>query len=190
MNFLRELSLLAEAFEEKNIRYALIGGLALSMRGVQRATLDIDFLLLSEDLPQAHAMLVDLGFERHFYSENVSHYLSIRAPRVRLDILHAFRHVSLSMIARADFLPWPTGICVPVATIEDLIGLKVQAFCNDPERFPHDWSDILLLTQYAQQNQLRLNWKLIQEFFEIFEILDKFQDLKRQYGPVDGTGKE
>lgn len=184
MNLLKELSQIVVAFDEQKIRYALIGGLALSMRGVQRATLDIDLILTTEDLHEAHGKLKELGFARHFHSENVSHYQSTRFPVVRVDILHAFRRVSLGMIDRAQRLPWTKGVAVPVVLIEDLIGLKVQAFCNDPERLPHDWSDILLLAKYAQQNQIPLHWERIQEFFEIFEIEDKFQELKQHYGPA------
>jgi hypothetical protein len=40
---------LAEAFDARAIRYALIGGLAFVLRGRPRFTLDVDFLL---EVPQ------------------------------------------------------------------------------------------------------------------------------------------
>ena len=45
----RAVESLSEAFAARSIRHALIGGLAISMRGRPRFTQDVDFLL---DVPQ------------------------------------------------------------------------------------------------------------------------------------------
>ncbi|MCF7675605.1 MAG: hypothetical protein K9N23_20985 [Akkermansiaceae bacterium] len=45
MNFSESLAAVTSQFDEVGLRYALIGGLAMAMRGVQRATLDADFIL-------------------------------------------------------------------------------------------------------------------------------------------------
>ena len=45
----RAVESLADAFAARSIRHALIGGLAISMRGRPRLTQDVDFLL---DVPQ------------------------------------------------------------------------------------------------------------------------------------------
>ena len=46
MNFLAALEKLTAAFDEADVHYALIGGFAMALRGVQRATVDLDFILL------------------------------------------------------------------------------------------------------------------------------------------------
>ena len=61
---------------EQSVRYALIGGFAMAMRGVQRATVDLDFILMIEDLSKAQNILEGLGYELLFKNENVSHYKS------------------------------------------------------------------------------------------------------------------
>jgi hypothetical protein len=60
----RAVELLADSFAARSIRHALIGGLAASLRGRQRMTQDVDFLL---DVPQIVLPgllddLVDRGF--------------------------------------------------------------------------------------------------------------------------------
>jgi hypothetical protein len=41
----RAVESMAEAFEARSVRYALIGGLAFTVRGRPRFTRDVDFLL-------------------------------------------------------------------------------------------------------------------------------------------------
>lgn len=50
---------------------------------------------------------------------------------------------------------------LPVATIEDIIGLKIQALVNDPARAVGDWNDIRLLLESAHTQGLRLDWELL-----------------------------
>ena len=62
MDFRTVLTELLAAFEKAGVRYALIGGLALALGGVPRATVAIDFLIEQEDLPRVHVILTDLGY--------------------------------------------------------------------------------------------------------------------------------
>ena len=48
-DIIRAVELLGEAFEARGIQYALIGGLATTLRGRPRFTKDVNFLL---DIPQ------------------------------------------------------------------------------------------------------------------------------------------
>jgi hypothetical protein len=45
-NFIRRLT---ARLDEAGVKYALIGGMAMAMRGVQRATFDLDFLIMISD---------------------------------------------------------------------------------------------------------------------------------------------
>src|SRR5690606_31468073 len=108
MDFSQALPGLISRFNAAGIRYALIGGLAMAMRGVQRSTLDADFILLLENLEEADSILRSLGYRKEFASENVSHYVSADPALGRIDFLHAFRSATLGMLGRADtleFLP-------------------------------------------------------------------------------------
>jgi predicted nucleotidyltransferase len=157
----------------------------MAMRGVQRATLDLDFILMLEDLEQADRILRDAGFRRAFHSENVSHYVGDEAALGRIDLLHAFRGPSLGMLVRAERLEVADGLTLPVVQIEDIIGLKVQAAVNDPRREASDWSDIRLLIEIAAQTGKPLDWELLADYLELFELTCELPMLRHWYGQTD-----
>lgn len=171
--------------DQAALRYALIGGFAMAMRGVQRATVDLDFLLLAKDLESVDQILHTCGYERVFRSENVSHYRDPTAPFGRIDILHAFRAPSLGMLDRAERLEISPGLSVPVLHIEDLIGLKIQAAVNDPAREAQDWQDIHLLLQAAAYDDKVIDWALIADYLALFQLSHRLQELKDRHGPID-----
>ncbi len=178
MNFLSVIQSVCGELDRADIRYALIGGFAMALRGIQRATADLDFIILMQDLDRCHTILTKHGYRRNFHSDNVSHYISDDAQWGRIDILHAFRSPSLSMLKRADRVELTSDISIPVVQIEDIVGLKIQALVNDPSRATGDWSDIRLLIEAAAREKHRLDWELIGEYLEIFQLSDKQSQLR------------
>jgi hypothetical protein len=187
MNFATTLPALIAQFDARHLRYALIGGVAMALRGVQRTTLDADFILLADDLDICHSILESLGYSRAFHSENVSHYTAAEPALGRIDLLHAFRPATLGMLERAERLPLTNDCTIPVVHTEDLIGLKVQAACNDPDRATGDWSDIHQLVQYAGRTGQPLDWKLIGDYLAIFEQSHHLESLQNLHGTPHTT---
>lgn len=185
MNFETVIRRVVSALESNGIHYALIGGFAMALRGVQRATMDLDFILMLEDMGKADQILRDCGYVRIFHSENVSHYESADRDWGRIDILHAFRGPTLGMLARAEALPVLDNLRIKVVQIEDLIGLKIQALVNNPRRAEQDWVDIRLLLQTAAEQALTLDWPLLADYLEIFHLEVKLPELKRWYGKIE-----
>jgi len=185
MNFLKVITEVVGALEEARIHYALIGGFAMAMRGNQRATADLEFILLLEDLEKADRILVRFGYERTFRSENVSHYLAADGDWGRIDILHAFRGPSLGMLDRADMLTVEPGIALRVVQVEDIIGLKIQALSNDPSRLESDWYDIRLLVRAAREQGAPLDWELIGDYLDLFHLQDRLSELRNLHGSSD-----
>ena len=182
VDFEKSIPRIVAAFDSAGIRYALIGGLAMAFRGAQRATLDIDFILLLDDLTAAHALLGTLGYHREFQSENVSHYLSPDSALGRIDLLHAFRGPTLGMLARAERIAIADGVNLPVVHIEDIIGLKIQASVNDPARHYRDWGDIHMLVSGAAERGDPLNWSLIGEYLALFGLESQLNALQQIHG--------
>jgi hypothetical protein len=58
-----EVRTLIAALEERQIDYALCGGLAMAVYDHARATVDIDLLILSESLDLVMATAIELGFD-------------------------------------------------------------------------------------------------------------------------------
>ena len=172
-------------FDKTDLRYALIGGFAMAMRGVQRATVDLDLLLLMDDLESADMILRNAGYERFFQSKNVSHYRSHTDELGRIDVLHAFRTPSLGMLDRAERLTIKDGSTIPVLQTEDIIGLKIQSATNDPQRERQDWLDIELLLQAAAHQGQSIDWVLIQDYLQIFQLEHRLPDMQHWYGKTD-----
>jgi len=51
------LAALVEGFRSEGVEYALIGGFALGLWGVQRATVDLDFLIHRDRLPAVDRLI-------------------------------------------------------------------------------------------------------------------------------------
>ena len=131
----RAVESLAEAFDARSIRYALIGGLAFVLRGRPRYTRDVDFLL---EVPQIvlPGLLDDL-VERGFTLDPTVVIKAIRPgsmwPRSRsavfeIDWLKPVLPLYSRTLADAAPLEWTEGHTVRVATAEGLILTKMVAF--------------------------------------------------------------
>jgi hypothetical protein len=174
---------LTARLDEAGVKYALIGGMAMAMRGVQRATFDLDFLIMISDLEITRRVLADQGYQSVYQSENVSHFENPTERLARVDLLHAFRGPSLSMLDRAERLSLGESCHLPVLQIEDLIGLKVQAASNDPARALGDWNDIYRLVIQAAETSApkAFNWLLISDYLDTFDCSSKLAELETLY---------
>ena len=118
----------------RGIEAALIGGLAVSLRGQPRMTVDVDLVILAE-VDQALQLVRDLGgtpFEPLFRGvEDVvtrSFILPLRhrATGIRVDLAIGMSGFERLAIGRAT--PVAVGdVRVPVVTVEDLLVMKALA---------------------------------------------------------------
>ena len=179
MDFERVLRALLADFDYQQIRYAAIGGFALGVLGVPRATIDLDFLAQRDDLDKLHIVLTPLGYQRYVQTENVSQYRHAETLWGSVDIVHAFRKAALGMLSRAKSFPIFGGAQeVRVINPEDVIGLKVQVMVNDPDRRPQEMADIeRVMAAYGQ----RLDWQRIDEFYQLFDLSDDARRLRQRF---------
>lgn len=178
MDYYQSIRQIIARLDQAGLSYAVIGGMAMALRGVQRATFDLDFLLLLDDMSVARDVLATEGYTCVYRSENVSHFEKVGGGLARVDVLHAFRGPSLSMLTRAERLPLGESCLLPVLQIEDLIGLKIQAATNDPGRAPGDWGDIGRLLIHAAETGRSLDWALMEDYLAIFGCQAKLPELK------------
>jgi hypothetical protein len=125
---------LADAFAARSVRHALIGGLAISMRGRPRLTQDIDFLVDVRQivLPGLLDDLIARGFSlepavviKEYVWENIT---AFSFGPVRIDWLKPVLPFYSRAIADASSLEWSKGHSIQVATAEGLILTKMVAF--------------------------------------------------------------
>jgi hypothetical protein len=156
---------LAESFKARSIRHALIGGLAISMRGRPRLTQDVDFLV---DVTQiALPGLLDDLLERGFSLDPMvvikeyvrEHITAFSFGPVRIDWLKPILPFYSRAIADASPLDWSDRHSIHVATAEGLVLTKMVAFR------PQDQLDIdTLLTA----NRDTINTDIIREEWSPF----------------------
>ncbi|MDQ8186299.1 hypothetical protein [Pelagicoccus sp. SDUM812002] len=167
--------------DEAGVRYALIGGYALGLWGATRATLDLDFLLLLEDLEKAEAVLSEYSYHVVFKSGDVAQYVSDLAPFGQIDALLAHRSISKAMLKRAELRSSAVGALVELQP-EDLIGLKLQALVNDPKREERELEDMRALLAASKPEGRSMDWELLEDYFSLFEREELLEELKKANG--------
>jgi len=177
MDFDFVLKQLLEGFARLHIRYGVIGGFALGALGAPRATRDLDFLVHRDDMSRVHDLVSALSYRRIHHSDNVSQYEGESIIWGGLDFVHAFRALALEMLDRAIEKPIFAGTRrIRVLQPEDLIGMKVQAIANSPDRKAKETVDIEALIG-AQGS---LDWARVEEFYALFSLHADFKILKER----------
>lgn len=152
------LTLASKSLQAANIEFALIGGFALVAHGVVRATVDIDFLVDGNKKKEAKECLVRAGFNVAFESEEVLQL----SGKGQLDLLFANRPASRRMLENSKIMG---SFPVKVVSAEDIIGLKIQAYSNDPKREFQDKADI----QALMEKNANLDYNLIRSYADLFD---------------------
>ncbi|MDQ2874348.1 MAG: nucleotidyl transferase AbiEii/AbiGii toxin family protein [Actinomycetota bacterium] len=120
-------------------RWALVGGLAVSVRTIPRFTKDLDFAVAVASDAEAEEMVhrlrsrdyIPLEALEQDYVERLSGVrLARRGSDVVVDLLFASSGIEDEVVARADRLEVLPRLVAPVATTAHLIALKVLAGRN------------------------------------------------------------
>ena len=166
INLRKTLTESHQILEARGVAHALIGGFALATYGQHRATFDIDFLADGSQKKIIKDAFLAQGFSVKFESDDVLQFSGLGY----VDIILANRPLSQEMLKQAVL---NQNLGVYVLRPEDIIGLKIQAYKNDPTRELQDKADI--------QNLLRLSnldFKLIQKYAELFQEWPAIEKLK------------
>lgn len=180
MKFEKVLQLIISEFGKADVRYALMGGFAMGLLGVMRATTDLDFLVADKDILKIEKVMDKYGYKCVYKTKNVSQYVSDMEFFGEIDFLHAFRERSLSMLKRAKEVPvFRDAVKIKVLNAEDIIGLKTQAMVNDESRRIREYADIEDIIRCYKG---KLDWELIKEYFYLFNMKSAYRELKEKHG--------
>jgi len=169
-NFRKIVNLAHTALDKAGITHALIGGLAMGHHGVHRATKDIDFLVDGEKKENIKQVLQACGFKFNLETQEVMHF----SGEVDLDVLLANRAPTRAMLKRASFMKELDMMCLAA---EDIIGLKIQAYVNNPKRVLQDKADILAI----MQKNANLNWEEIKQYADLFNEWPAIETLRKDH---------
>lgn len=165
----RQIEEVIATFSRRDIRFALIGGLALASHKVVRATQDIDLLTDEHSADAIEQELILLGYRRLHRSADAANYL--RGDE-RVDFLYASRPASIELLATAGVHQTPFG-ALHVVSAEGLIAFKLQAYVNNPRR-AQDLEDIRAL---LRANRATLDMKIVGDYFRLFDRETLLTDL-------------
>jgi hypothetical protein len=132
---------LAVVFARRQVRHALIGGLAVGLRSRPRATKDADFIMHVPALafPGLLEELVGEGFDIDVMDVvrrwSVDRFLVLSCSGVRVDWMQPVIPLYATVLNTAEIKPW-LDTTLRVATAEGLILTKMVAFR------PQDQADI------------------------------------------------
>ncbi|MDZ4849535.1 MAG: nucleotidyl transferase AbiEii/AbiGii toxin family protein [Pirellulaceae bacterium] len=150
--------------------YALIGGLAVSFRTIERFTKDIDLVIAVENDQQAESCvreLAGLGYQVQMLLEQTKHgriatVRMIKAPAgsVFIDLLFSSSGIEAEIVAGSEPIEVFENLSVAVASLSGLLALKVLS--ADPNSRPQDVIDIKNLLAEARSEDLEEAIRLLQ----------------------------
>jgi predicted nucleotidyltransferase len=146
------LALASDALRQKGVPFALVGGLAVSMRSVPRFTKDVDLAIVVADDSRFEQLVGDLcaaGFRLipvDLTGRDRLATVRLESRHGVVDLLGASSGIEREVVDRAEEIDVEGVGLVPVARVEELVALKVLSVT--PRR-PLDQSDL--------ENLLRIN---------------------------------
>ncbi|MCL4720968.1 MAG: hypothetical protein KJ041_03245 [Gammaproteobacteria bacterium] len=149
--------------------FALIGGLALASYRVIRATQDVNLLVDGNRADAVDAALAGLGYRCIHRSPDAGNY---QRGDERVDVLYATRPIATRLLASAPSRETGFGH-LRVISLEGLIGFKLQALVNDPDR-RQDLEDIRALLKANRDNT---DLAEVREYFRLFDRETLLEDL-------------
>jgi hypothetical protein len=119
-------------------RFALVGGLAVSVRAEVRFTRDVDIVVLVADDPDAESLTYHLRTAGYSAVASVEHETRHRLSTVRLmspsgvkvDLLFASSGIETEIVDRATPIDFGGIGAVPVANAEELLAMKVLSMTD------------------------------------------------------------
>lgn len=138
----------------------------MAVYGYHRATADIDFLADGNKKDLIKKSLLAKGYRIQYESAEV---LQFTGPGF-VDILLANRPLSQEMLRRAIL---NSSLGVYVLKAEDIIGLKIQAYRNDPSRELQDKADIQKLLSLPQ-----IDLDTVKKYADLFNEWDTIQKIR------------
>jgi len=156
---------------ERGRKFALVGGLAVSIRAEVRFTRDVDIAVVVKDDTDAEGLIFELKQTGYVPIVTVEHELRARLSTVRLlstvgikvDLLFATCGIESEVVERATSVEIKDALRMPVASTEELVAMKVLSMT---EQRLQDRMDVQRLIQYGidlDMARVRSNLALITE---------------------------
>jgi hypothetical protein len=132
------LAAIRDELARRSRRFALVGGLAVSVRAEVRFTRDVDLVVVVADDSDAESLIYELRSAGYTAVASVEHETRHRLATVRLmspskvkvDLLFASSGIEKEVVDGATPIDLGTAGTVPVASAEELLAMKVLSMTD------------------------------------------------------------
>jgi len=167
----RALAAAASDIVAEGKQFALVGGLAVSVRAEVRFTRDVDLAVAVDDDTEAESLVYALKSRGYTTIASVEHEAQSRLATVRLrspqgvkvDLLFASSGIERETIERATIVPLPSVGALPIARAEELLSLKVLSMSDERLQDRIDARNLLRVNADLDLDCVRENLRLVAE---------------------------
>ena len=164
------LDIASRKLPESGIDCILIGGFAVNYYGYTRNTLDVDFMIFTEQLTEVRQIMVKSGFTNVVIEDSVAFFIN-PSSSLRVDFLSVDKN-TIQKLNDNTVNATIYGYELKVPSLKDLISMKIFALSqNLMRRTAKDLPDIVYLTIINNLN-LESDIHLLCDKFGTEEIFD------------------
>lgn len=174
MQFEVVLRAFGEFFDRENIRYAVIGGLAIQAWGGSRFTKDADLVIDREVRDRVIAFAESIGYETLGVFDGYSNHLNSDEDLGRIDFMYVTGETARKIFASIETRAVIGDVVAPVARPEHLAMMKAISMKNRPARALYEGDDVRLLLKVPGVNRAE-----VREYFARHGLLELFDAIEK-----------
>jgi len=188
----RALAAITRELDARNRRFALVGGLAVSVRAEVRFTRDVDIAVVAADDADAEQLVLELrqcGYRpvarvEHETMHRLSTVRLLGSDEVKVDLLFASSGLEPEIVDGATRVDVAAAGSIPVAAAEELVAMKVLSMTEVRLQDRLDAQRLLQLVPDLSLNRVRTDLQRIAErgFDRGQDLTSKLNSLLRAVG--------
>jgi hypothetical protein len=167
MDIASALRTFGDFFERESIRYAVIGGVAVTAWGRVRSTKDLDFAVEAQDRQRVITFAESIGYETLYVSEAFSNHVHADQALGRIDFMYLRGITAEKVLSTTVEKPLLDDRSLPVASAEHLAMMKGLSMRNDSNRVRYEGEDVRVLL-----NVQGVNIEAVREYYRHLGMLD------------------
>ncbi|MEA2237387.1 MAG: hypothetical protein QOC81_2111 [Thermoanaerobaculia bacterium] len=167
MDFASVLRIFGDFFERERIRYAVIGGIAVTAWGRVRSTKDLDFAVEADGKLRVITFAESIGYETLFASESFSNHLHADPSFGRVDFMYLRGTTAEQVFSATTEKSLLSDHSLPVASAEHLAMMKGLSMRNDSRRIRYEGEDVRVLL-----NVDGVNIEAVREYYRSLGMLE------------------
>jgi len=174
LDFGNVLGLISGFLDEKRVRYAVIGAVAIAAYGLPRTTVDLDLVVEASAQDDLIRFLEAHGYQTLHRSSGYSNHRHPDSDWGSVDFVYVGAETSEELFAAVRIHEGLRGLSMPLPKPEHLAALKVLAMKNDPSRALQDMADIRFLANLPGVDRHE-----IRSYFDRHGMKDRFDELEK-----------